>query len=65
MFSSKLRSFVECCSFDSSGLVQTQNNFNIEIGEAANNYKRFFNLTHLCPEKKILNILTFLYTPRK
>ena len=44
MFSGKLRSFVEGCWFDSSGLIQTQNNSKIEIGEAANNYERFFNL---------------------
>ena len=44
MFSGKLRLFVECCWFDSSGLIQTQNNSNIEIGEATNNYERFFNL---------------------
>ena len=44
MFSSKLRSFVGCCWYDSSGLIQTQNNSNIEIGKAANNYKKFFNL---------------------
>ena len=44
MFSGKLRSFVGCCWYDSSGLIQTQNNSNIEIGKAANNYEKFFNL---------------------
>ena len=42
MFSRKLRSFVECCCFDSSGLIQTQNNSNIVIGEAVNNYEQVF-----------------------
>ena len=42
MFSGKLRSFVDCCWFDSSGLIQTENNSNnIEIGEAANNCERY------------------------
>ena len=44
MFSGKLRSFVGCCWYDSSGLIQTQNNSNIEIGKAVNIYKKFFNL---------------------
>ena len=44
VFSGKLRSFVGCCWYDSSGLIQTQNNSNIEIGKAANNYEKFFNL---------------------
>ena len=43
-FSGKFRSFVECCWFDNSGLIQTQNNSNFEIGEAANNYQNFFYL---------------------
>ena len=38
MFSGILRSFVGRCWFDSCGLIQTQNNYNIEIGKAANNY---------------------------
>ena len=44
MLNDKFRSFVECCWLDSNGLIQTQNNSNIKIGEAANNYERFFNL---------------------
>ena len=44
MFSGKFQLFVECCWFDSSDLIQTQNNSIIEIDEAMNNYKRFFNL---------------------
>ena len=45
IFSGKFQSFVECCWFDSSDLIKTENNSNIEIDEAANNYKRFFNLS--------------------
>ena len=45
MFSGKLRSFVGCYRYDSSGLIQTENNSNIVIGKAANNNKKFFNLS--------------------
>ena len=34
MFSGKFCLFVECCWFNSGGQIQTQNNSNIEIGEA-------------------------------
>ena len=44
MNTGKLWSFVECCWFDNSDLIQTQNNCNIKIGDVANNYERFFNL---------------------
>ena len=44
MITSKLWSFVECCWFDNSDLIQTQNNCNNKTDEVANNYERFFNL---------------------
>ena len=44
MITGKLWSFVKCCWFDNSDLIQTQNNSNIKTDEVANNYERFFNL---------------------